>query len=91
LGLVLGYVAEEWMHYSIHFAQLPGSYAAQRRRYHLRHHNSPDARPYGFGITSSFWDIIGGTSFPERSLGRHPEARVSASRRCGSPAYGSAS
>ncbi len=65
VGLVLGYVAEEWMHYSIHFAQLPGTYAAHRRRYHLRHHNSPEARPYGFGITSSFWDIIGGTSFPE--------------------------
>jgi sterol desaturase/sphingolipid hydroxylase (fatty acid hydroxylase superfamily) len=64
-GLVLGYVAEEWMHYSIHSAQLPGSYATQRRRYHLRHHNSPEATPYGFGITSSFWDIVGGTTFPD--------------------------
>jgi sterol desaturase/sphingolipid hydroxylase (fatty acid hydroxylase superfamily) len=53
------------MHYSIHFARLPGSYAAPRRRNHLRHHNSPEARPYGFAIPSSFWDIIGGTSFPE--------------------------
>jgi sterol desaturase/sphingolipid hydroxylase (fatty acid hydroxylase superfamily) len=64
------------MHYSIHFARLPGSYAAPRRRNHLRHHNSPEARPYGFAIPSSFWDIIGGTSFPE------PNRQSAATLRC---------
>jgi sterol desaturase/sphingolipid hydroxylase (fatty acid hydroxylase superfamily) len=65
-GLVLGYVAEEWVHYSIHFARLPGHYPAWVRRNHLRHHSSPDSEPFGFGITSGFWDIVWGTKFPPR-------------------------
>jgi 4-hydroxysphinganine ceramide fatty acyl 2-hydroxylase len=63
-GLVLGYVIEEWMHYSAHFERLPGSYFATMRRYHLRHHNSPEGLDYGFGISSYLWDIVAGTLLP---------------------------
>ena len=82
-GLVLGYVTEEWVHYSIHFEHLPGSYPAWTRRNHLRHHHSPEAKPFGFGITSSFWDVVARTTFPEG--GRRPEGAGQVVDRLGSP------
>jgi sterol desaturase/sphingolipid hydroxylase (fatty acid hydroxylase superfamily) len=77
-GLALGYVGEEWVHYSIHFERLPGGYAAWSRRNHLRHHASPSAEAFGLGITSSVWDVVCGTRLPEPR--RNPSAKTPGDR-----------
>jgi hypothetical protein len=69
-GLALGYITEEWVHYSIHFERLRGSYPGWTRRNHLRHHASPSAEGLGFGITTGLWDFVWGTRFPSAKRSR---------------------
>jgi dihydroceramide fatty acyl 2-hydroxylase len=48
-GMLGGYAAYEWIHYSTHYL----------RAYHLAHHHkSPKTR---FGVTSPLWDYVFGT------------------------------
>ena len=63
-GVVLGYVAEEWIHHSIHFYNFRIPYFRHIKRYHIYHHTSAGITR-GFGITSALWDIVFRTRYPE--------------------------
>ena len=53
-GLLLGYMAYEYLHYAIHHATLPTVWGRGCQRRHLaHHHHCPDAN---FGVTNDFWD-----------------------------------
>ncbi len=60
-GGTFGYVCYDLTHYFIHHAKPWMTYLSKLKSYHIRHHYfNPNQ---GFGITSSFWDIVFGTTF----------------------------
>jgi sterol desaturase/sphingolipid hydroxylase (fatty acid hydroxylase superfamily) len=63
-GLVQAYLAEEWVHYSVHFHHFENRYFRYIRRHHLYHH-SPSGEAVGFGLTSGAWDVAFDTRIPE--------------------------
>ena len=63
-GLTQAYVAEEWVHYSVHFHHFANPYFRYIRRHHLYHH-SQRGRDVGFGLTSGAWDVVYDTRIPE--------------------------
>jgi hypothetical protein len=64
-GLLLSYVVEEWVHYSVHFHRFQSPYF-QYIRFHHWYHHSPRGRDRAFGLTSGLWDdILGSTRIPE--------------------------
>ncbi len=63
-GLLVAYVAEEWVHYSVHFHRFRLRYFDYIRRHHLYHH-SPRCGERAFGLTNGIWDVLAGTRIPE--------------------------
>ncbi len=57
------YVAEEWVHYTVHFHRFRWRYFDYIRRHHLYHH-SPRGVDIAFGLTSGGWDAVLGTRIP---------------------------
>jgi sterol desaturase/sphingolipid hydroxylase (fatty acid hydroxylase superfamily) len=62
-ALVSSYVAEEWVHHSVHFYGFKNPYFQYIRRHHLYHH-SPRGDESAFGLTSGLWDFVCGTRIP---------------------------
>ena len=62
-GLVQAYVAEEWVHHSVHFYTFDNLYFRYIKRHHLYHH-SRRGREIAFGLTSGVWDVAHGTRIP---------------------------
>jgi sterol desaturase/sphingolipid hydroxylase (fatty acid hydroxylase superfamily) len=62
-GLLECYVAEEWVHYTVHFHRFRWRYFDYIRRHHLYHH-SPRGGDIAFGLTSGTWDAVLGTRIP---------------------------
>lgn len=63
-GVVQGYVAEEWLHYALHFSKSRLPLFRGIKKYHLYHH-SPRGIDQGYGITTPLWDRVFDTRFPE--------------------------
>lgn len=64
-GVLQGYVAEEWLHYALHFSNCRLPLFRRLKKYHLYHHSPRKTR---------FWDAVFDTQFPEtvrRSLGNN--------------------
>ena len=57
-GVVFAYMLYDMGHYYLHHAQ-PLKQAEYRKKYHMYHHYKDPIN--GFGITTSFWDIVFGT------------------------------
>ena len=76
-GLILGYVAYELVHYSVHQRTGGGRLLRFWRRHHFYHHYKDDHRCYGF--TTPLWDLVFGT-MPERRKtgGGRPPPRLAA-------------
>jgi sterol desaturase/sphingolipid hydroxylase (fatty acid hydroxylase superfamily) len=76
-GLVQAYVAEEWVHHSVHFYLFENPYFRYIKKHHLYHH-SPRGRDLAFGLTSGLWDALLGTRIPpedrKRLYGTAPPA-----------------
>jgi sterol desaturase/sphingolipid hydroxylase (fatty acid hydroxylase superfamily) len=71
-GVVQSYVAEEWLHYALHFSNSQIPLFRRIKKYHLYHH-SPKGINRGYGITTPFWDGVFDTRFPQsvrRSLSK---------------------
>jgi dihydroceramide fatty acyl 2-hydroxylase len=63
-GLTQAYLAEEWVHYSVHFHHFANPYFRYIRRHHLYHH-SQRGQEVAFGLTSGAWDVVLDTRIPE--------------------------
>jgi sterol desaturase/sphingolipid hydroxylase (fatty acid hydroxylase superfamily) len=63
-GLLQAYIAEEWVHHSVHFCQFKGRYFQYIKRHHLYHH-SPKGAGVGYGLSSGVWDVVWQTRIPE--------------------------
>lgn len=63
-GLLQAYVAEEWVHHSVHFYHFDNPYFRYIKRHHLYHH-SPKGNDVGYGLTNGFWDVVFSTRIPE--------------------------
>jgi sterol desaturase/sphingolipid hydroxylase (fatty acid hydroxylase superfamily) len=72
-AFLLGYVIEEWVHLSVHFAGWRGRYFRYIRRHHMHHHGAR-GRDLAFGLTSDAWDRLYGTQVrvPAGRDGRRP-------------------
>jgi len=67
-AFILGYLAYDLTHYSLHHVQMRSGYARFVRRYHMHHHQeTPNQR---FGVTSPLWDMVFGTRPPEQTPAR---------------------
>ena len=63
-GILQAYIAEEWVHHSVHFCQFKGRYFQYIKRHHLYHH-SPKGAGVGYGLSSGMWDVVWQTRIPE--------------------------
>ncbi|KAH9606934.1 hypothetical protein KSS87_009329 [Heliosperma pusillum] len=64
-GVLMGYVMYDITHYYLHHGQPSTGVSKKLKSYHLNHHYR--LRTKGFGITSSFWDIVFGTKPPPKA------------------------
>lgn len=64
VGVILGYVAYELVHYGVHRGGGGGRLMRLWRRHHFYHHYTDDHRCYGF--TTPLWDWVFGTG-PDRA------------------------
>lgn len=62
-GLLVSYIAEEWVHQSVHFYNFKGRYFRYIKRHHLYHH-SPRGAGVAFGLSNGIWDVLIGTRIP---------------------------
>lgn len=62
-AIILSYVAEEWVHHSVHYCRFNSAYFRYIRRHHLFHH-SPRGSEVAYGLTSGLWDAVLGTRIP---------------------------
>lgn len=58
-GVLLGYVAYDWIHFYTHHARPTTRLGRWIRRYHLLHHH--DEHGSRFGVSSPLWDLVFGT------------------------------
>lgn len=88
-ALVTSYVAEEWVHHSVHFYRFKNPYFQYIRRHHLYHH-SPRGDDIAFGLTSGLWDAVCGTRIPvaDRQLLYGPRGGRVNSERPVAPVHG---
>ena len=63
-GVVQSYVAEEWLHFALHFSNSRFPPFRPIKKYHLYHHTRVGIDK-GFGITTRFWDGVFDTRFPQ--------------------------
>jgi sterol desaturase/sphingolipid hydroxylase (fatty acid hydroxylase superfamily) len=68
-GILQAYVAEEWVHHSVHFYNFRGRYFTYIKRHHLYHH-SPRGSEVGFGLTNGIWDVLRDTRIPAEARAR---------------------
>jgi sterol desaturase/sphingolipid hydroxylase (fatty acid hydroxylase superfamily) len=61
--LLVSYVVEEWVHYSVHFHRFRWRYFDYIRRHHMYHH-SPRGKEIAFGLSNSLWDVVLDTRIP---------------------------
>jgi len=62
-GLLQAYVAEDWVHHSVHFYRFENRYFRYIKRHHLYHH-SPKGMTLAFGLSNGFWDVVYSTRIP---------------------------
>ncbi len=62
-GLMVAYIAEEWVHQSVHFYDFRSKYWRYIKRHHWFHHSQVGAES-GYGLTNGFWDIVYSTRIP---------------------------
>lgn len=60
-GLVLGYLAYDFLHYAFHHLPLKGRVLTFLKQYHLQHHYNDQTK--GFGVSNPLWDYIFRTTF----------------------------
>jgi dihydroceramide fatty acyl 2-hydroxylase len=60
IGVFLGYIAYEWVHYGAHRFQPRSPIGKYLKQYHLRHHFKEPQRV--FGVTTPLWDFVFGTA-----------------------------
>lgn len=68
-GLTIAYVAEEWLHHSVHYYMLPFGWFRALKARHF-HHHSPHGRDTGFGLSSPLWDVLLDTGPRDPALDR---------------------
>lgn len=81
-GMLQAYIAEEWVHHSVHFCTFKGRYFQYIKRHHLYHH-SPKGAGVGYGLSSGMWDVVWQTRIPEEER-RLLYARSASRRTAGS-------
>ncbi|KAF5944073.1 hypothetical protein HYC85_018150 [Camellia sinensis] len=64
-GVLLGYIMYDCTHYYVHHGKPNKGVSSNLKRFHMNHHFRIHDK--GFGITSSFWDIVFGTPPPKSS------------------------
>lgn len=62
MGLMMGYLAFGLTHHAMHHSRSRNTWLARRKRWHAVHHHSPSRKPHCYGVTSSFWDHVFGTT-----------------------------
>ncbi len=55
-GFMLGYLVYDMMHYATHYSKYRGKWFLKIKKNHMDHHYKNHDR--GFGLSSTFWDII---------------------------------
>jgi len=68
--VLVSYVAEEWVHYSVHFHQFKSRYFAYIRKHHLYHHSGRGST-VAFGLSSGIWDGPLGTPIARKRQDSH--------------------
>lgn len=71
-GFLLGYLIYDMMHYAMHHYNFKSSIMKKIKQHHMLHHYQDASK--GFGVSSSLWDIVSGSGFPEKGSETKTEA-----------------
>ncbi len=64
-GFLLGYLIYDMLHYAMHHYNFKSGIMKRIKQHHMLHHyQDPDK---GYGVSSSLWDIVFGSTFPKTS------------------------
>jgi sterol desaturase/sphingolipid hydroxylase (fatty acid hydroxylase superfamily) len=61
-GFLTGYLFYDMTHFAIHHFNIHNKFWLLLKKHHMKHHYQDSSR--GFGVSSSVWDKIAGTDFP---------------------------
>jgi len=61
IGFILGYVAYDCTHYSLHHFSTKNEAVRSLQRGHMEHHDTIYPQEANFGVTSPLWDYVFGT------------------------------
>src|SRR5215471_1360194 len=67
VGIWIGFLYYEAVHYRVHFSLSGSGFVARQRRTHVYHHFTNNKRC--FGVTSPLWDYVFGTTLPRQLIG----------------------
>ncbi|MDP2362300.1 MAG: sterol desaturase family protein [Ignavibacteria bacterium] len=63
-GFLIGYLFYDMTHYAIHHFNMHSKFWLALKNHHIKHHyQNPDR---GYGVSSPLWDIIFGSTFPQK-------------------------
>ena len=63
VGFIVGYLFYDITHYAIHHYNMHNKFWLFIKNHHMKHHYKDSKK--GFGVSSSLWDDVVGTNFPE--------------------------
>ena len=69
-GFVVGYLIYDMMHYALHHVPFKNSILVALKRHHMNHHFHDSE--HGFGVSTTFWDLVFRTTFARVRGGRLP-------------------
>ncbi|KAG0629669.1 hypothetical protein M758_1G121000 [Ceratodon purpureus] len=65
-GMFMGYIMYDLTHYFLHFGTAFSDHLYKMKKDHSNHHFKNQMHNYGFGVTSSFWDVVFSTLPPTK-------------------------
>lgn len=63
-GFLTGYLFYDMTHYAIHHFNMHSKFWLVLKNHHIKHHFQNSNK--GYGVSSSLWDIIFGSTFPQK-------------------------
>ncbi|MCC6385582.1 MAG: sterol desaturase family protein [Bacteroidia bacterium] len=74
-GFLAGYLFYDMLHYAVHHFNLKSKFWLELKHHHMLHHYSDSKK--GFGVSTTFWDLVFRTMFTSRKDRNQTDATAS--------------
>jgi len=74
VGFIAGYLFYDLTHYAIHHFNMHSNFWLAIKKHHIKHHFENEN--LGYGVSSSIWDKIIGTNFPNKKKRKYSNEKI---------------